>query len=222
MEQHRPLHELFAGSWIDEAGSAPGVDLGTWIGEDEENRAWELLGRARAFLKTEGVTPGSAPEAFEALYIAEGSDWFWWLGSDQDSGRDEEFDDLFRTHLRNVYRARGATPPEELDTHIVPRSMLWTHVAPVHRIQPGDRLSVRTHCPGLVEWSVDGEPARSSAVTSVGGVMAGASRYQLTLGPFPESAAELHFRFECRHEGCPGTELCCDPRFHTVRIAEAS
>jgi len=104
----------------------------------------------------------------------------------------------------------------------VPRSMLWTHVAPVHRIQPGDRLSVRTHCPGLVEWSVDGEPARSSAVTSVGGVMAGASRYQLTLGPFPESAAELHFRFECRHEGCPGTELCCDPRFHTVRIAEAS
>ena len=57
MEQHRALHELFTGSWIDEAGSTPGVDLGTWIGEDEENRAWELLGRARAFLKTEGATP---------------------------------------------------------------------------------------------------------------------------------------------------------------------
>ena len=28
MEQRRPVHELFTGSWIDEAGSAPGVDLG--------------------------------------------------------------------------------------------------------------------------------------------------------------------------------------------------
>lgn len=222
MERHRPVHELFTGSWIDEAGSAPGVDLGTWIGEDEENRAWELLGRARAFLKTEGATPGSAPAAFEALYIAEGSDWFWWLGSDQDSGRDEEFDDLFRIHLKNVYRARGVRPPEELDTHIVPRSVLWTHVAPVSRIQGGDRLSIRTHCPGQLEWSVDGGPGGSAALSPVGGVMAGASRYQLMLGPFPESARELRFRFECRHEGCPGTEFCCDPRFHTVRIARGT
>ena len=222
MGQHHALHEPFTGSWIDEAGSAPGVDLGTWIGEDEENRAWELLGRARAFLKTEGATPGSAPAAFEALYIAEGSDWFWWFGADQDSGKDEEFDDLFRTHLKNVYRACGASSPEDLDAHIVPRSVLWTHVAPVHRIQPGDRLSVRTHCPGLVEWSVEGEPARSSAVTPVGGVMAGASRYQLTLGPFPESARELRLRFECRHDGCPGTELCCDPTFHAVRIGQGA
>jgi alpha-amylase/alpha-mannosidase (GH57 family) len=222
LELQHPVHELFTGSWIDEAGSAPGVDLGTWIGEDEENRAWELLGRARAFLETEGATPSSAPSAFEALYIAEGSDWFWWLGSDQDSGRDEEFDDLFRTHLRNVYRARGARPPADLDAPIVPRSVLWTHVAPVSRIQQGDRLSARTHCPGELEWSVDGGPGGRAALSTVGGVMAGASRYQLTLGPFPESAMELRFRFECRHAGCPGTELCCDPRFHTVRIAKRS
>jgi alpha-amylase/alpha-mannosidase (GH57 family) len=157
-----------------------------------------LLGRARAFLEAQGATPGSAPEAFESLYFAEGSDWFWWFGSDQDSGRDEEFDELFRTHLRNVYRARGARPPEELEAHIVPRSVLWTHVAPVHRIQPGDRLSVRTHCPGELEWSVDGGPVGRAALSPVGGVMAGASLFQLTLGPFLESATELRFRFECR------------------------
>ena len=222
MEQHRQVHELFTGSWIDEAGSAPGVDLGTWIGEDEENRAWELLGRTRAFLQAEGATPSSAPQAFEALYIAEGSDWFWWFGSDQDSGSDEEFDDLFRTHLKNVYRARGASPPEELDTHIVPHTVLWTHVGQVNRIQVGDRLTIRTQCPGELEWSVDGGPARRQALSPVGGVMAGASRYHITLGPFPESARELRFRFECKHEGCPGTELCCDPRFHTVRIGQRS
>lgn len=221
MEQHHEVHPLFAGSWIDEASSAPGADLGTWIGEDEENRAWEILGRARDFLQKEGATPDKAPEAFESLYFAEGSDWFWWFGSDQVSGSDEEFDDLFRRHLKNVYRALGAAPPEELDAHIVPHVLLWTHVAPVNRIQPKDRLSIRTHCPGIIDWSVDFEPSRISAVAPVGGVMAGTSCYQLTLGPFPE-AAELRFRFECRHEGCPGTELCCDPSFHTVRIGKGS
>jgi len=222
VERHRQVHELFTGSWIDEAGSSPGVDLGTWIGEDEENRAWELLGRARAFLQAEGATRSSAPQAFQAVYIAEGSDWFWWFGSDQDSGRDEEFDDLFRTHLKNVYRARGASPPEELDTHIVPHTVLWTHVAPVNRIQVQDRLTIRTQCPGELEWSVDGGPVRRQALSPVGGVMARASRYHITLGPFPESARKLRFRFECKHEGCPGTELCCDPRFHTVRIGQRS
>ena len=87
------------------------VDLGTWIGEDEENRAWDLLGRARESLAASGATPEAAPAAFESLYAAEGSDWFWWLGEDQDSSEDDRFDDLFRAHLRGVYRALGAEPP---------------------------------------------------------------------------------------------------------------
>lgn len=51
--------------------------------------------------------------------------------------------------------------------------------------------------------------------------MAGASRYQLTLGPFAEPG-DLRFRFECQHEGCPGTELCCDPSFHVVEVVRPS
>ena len=43
--------------------------------------------------------------AREELFIAEGSDWFWWYGDDHSSEHDLEFDDLFRRHLRNVYRA---------------------------------------------------------------------------------------------------------------------
>ena len=38
------------------------------------------------------------------MLIAEGSDWFWWYGDDHSSDHDMEFDDLFRRHLRNVYR----------------------------------------------------------------------------------------------------------------------
>jgi hypothetical protein len=44
------LSPLACASWIDEAGSLPGNDLGTWVGEAEENRAWELVGEARAAL----------------------------------------------------------------------------------------------------------------------------------------------------------------------------
>ena len=75
-EQAR-VYDLFAGSWIDENASAAGVDLGTWIGEEEEDRGWELLGRARDLGARVGVTPETAPGAFQALYVAEGSDWFW-------------------------------------------------------------------------------------------------------------------------------------------------
>lgn len=216
-EQTR-VHDLFTGSWIDESASAPGVDLGTWIGEEEENRAWALLNQAREFLRLKGATPETAPTAFQSLYIAEGSDWFWWFGEDQDSGNDEEFDDLFRRHLKNIYRLLGESPPAELDRHIVSHAAVWTHVAPIDRIQAGDRLTVRTHCPGRLIWMVGDQPAREAELQPVGGVMAGASRYQLTLGPFPESEAEISFTFECTHVGCPGTFICCDSHPYRVRI----
>jgi hypothetical protein len=216
-EQTR-VYDLFTGSWIDENGSAPGVDLGTWIGEEEENRGWELLRQAREFLGRTGATPDTAPAAFQSLYMAEGSDWFWWFGEDQDSGNDEEFDDLFRLHLKNIYRSLGAPPPAELDRHIVPHAVIWTHVAPVERIQFGDRLTVRTHCPGRLIWMVGNQPTQEADLLPVGGVMAGVGRYQLTLGPFPDEAAEINFTFECTHAGCPGTFICCDRRPYRVRI----
>jgi alpha-amylase/alpha-mannosidase (GH57 family) len=212
------VYDLFTGSWIDENASAPGVDLGTWIGETQENRGWALLGQARDFLSARGVTPQTAPSAFQALYIAEGSDWFWWFGEDQDSGNDPEFEDLFRLHLKNIYRFLEATPPAELDLHIIPHSVIWTHVAPVEQIQAGDRLTVRTHCPGRLTWIVVDKPPQSAEMQPVGGAMAGVNRYQLTLGPFTEETHEIRFTFECTHVGCPGTAICCDPRPYHVRI----
>ena len=35
----RDASPLFCASWIDKGGSAPGNDLGIWIGGEEENRA---------------------------------------------------------------------------------------------------------------------------------------------------------------------------------------
>ena len=212
------VYDLFTGSWIDENGSAPGVDLGTWIGEDEENRGWELLGQAREFISQANVAPETIPDAFQALYVAEGSDWFWWFGADQDSGNDDEFDDLFRVHLKNIYRSLGAVLPAELDRNIVPHAVAWTFAQQVDHIQPGDRLKIRTNCPGILTWQVDvGEP-QSTPLVPAGGVMAGVQRYALMLGPFAPGLREIRFRFRCTHRICDGTNVCCKEDEHHVLI----
>ncbi len=218
LEEQTKVYDLFTGSWIDENGSAPGVDLGTWIGEEEENRGWELLGQAREFLDQTGATPETAPEAFQALYMAEGSDWFWWFGTDQDSGNDMEFDDLFRTHLQNIYRWMGVEPPPEFKHHIVPHAVVWTFTQQITQIQHGDRLVVRTTCPGVLTWQLDNGEPQEAKMLSVGGVMAGVQRYQFILGPFPSGTRALHFRFRCTHRDCDGKDICCEPREYVVQI----
>jgi hypothetical protein len=52
--------------------------------------------------------------AWEEIYIAEGSDWCWWLGGDRTSDQDYLFDELFRNHLSNMYRFIGLEPPPSL------------------------------------------------------------------------------------------------------------
>ena len=59
-----------------------------------------------------------AQAAWDELYAAEGSDWFWWYGDDFDTDYKAEFDRLFRTHLRNVWTIAGLTPPEQLNQPI--------------------------------------------------------------------------------------------------------
>ncbi|MBU0574395.1 MAG: hypothetical protein KKH83_07975 [Candidatus Margulisbacteria bacterium] len=88
------LPHLFAGSWIFN-------NFRVWIGHDEDNRAWDLLYRARAAL--DNIPKEQASQAWEELYIAEGSDWCWWYGDDHSSENDEAFDALYRKHLKNIY-----------------------------------------------------------------------------------------------------------------------
>jgi hypothetical protein len=78
--------------------------------------------------------PVSVPaldQAWEELYIAEGSDWFWWYGDDHSSAQDELFDYLFRKHLQNVYLRLGETPPPELSRPIKKRVQRRAHSLPL-------------------------------------------------------------------------------------------
>jgi hypothetical protein len=54
------------------------------------------------------------------MYIAEGSDWFWWFDDQHTSSQDWLFDQLFRKHLQNVYTLLGEEPPAELARPIGP------------------------------------------------------------------------------------------------------
>jgi alpha-amylase/alpha-mannosidase (GH57 family) len=105
------LERLHTGSWID-------ADLHIWIGDNDENRAWELLGRARGEL-VDAVERGDVDEehlerAWEALFMAEGSDWFWWYGDNFSNDVQVEFDRLFRELIRSVYAHLGRPEPAEL------------------------------------------------------------------------------------------------------------
>ena len=112
------IENIGTGSWIDGT-------LRTWAGEEEESLAWQRLVEARqqlvAFEEENPDDPG-LNAAWESLYIAEGSDWYWWYGLDQDSGYDENWDVLFKVHLSNIYRAVNLELPPYLQE-------LWTNPA---------------------------------------------------------------------------------------------
>ncbi len=211
------VYFLATGSWVDEPGSAPGVDLGTWIGEPEENAAWQMLSAARAVLNGRGGAGAGTPAA-EALLAAEGSDWFWWLGADHESRNDADFDDLFRGHLRAVYRAAGATPPASLDEPIIRRPVVWTFTRPIATIRRSDQISIRTNCPGRLEFQVDDAAPQDLTVSVVGSVLSGPRRFQATLGPFAPAAARLAFRFHCEHPGCSHDATCRVGGRHVIAL----
>ncbi|MDY6785618.1 MAG: glycoside hydrolase [Cyanobacteriota bacterium] len=107
-----PANQLHSGSWVD--GS-----FTTWIGDPAKNRAWDLLTAARRVLAQHPeATEEANAEAWEALYAAEGSDWFWWFGEGHTSNHDDLFDQLFREHLRALYVALNEPIPAELECEV--------------------------------------------------------------------------------------------------------
>lgn len=110
LQQHPPtaaeaIPRLFSGSWID-------GNFATWIGHREKNAAWDLLAQARESLAGIDRADPEKGKAWQALGIAEGSDWMWWFGDTHYSAQADEFDRLFRTHLANAYELAGLPVPE--------------------------------------------------------------------------------------------------------------
>jgi len=124
------IGHIFPGSWIN-------ANFDVWIGAEEDNRAWEYLLRARQSFDqlSAGVSEEKRKLAYEELLIAEGSDWCWWYGPEHDSENRPDFDQLFRDHLTNVYRALGARVPDELARPILKTARRDFHQPPVSPIR---------------------------------------------------------------------------------------
>lgn len=138
-----PLQEIFPGSWIN-------ANFDIWIGAEEDNQAWELLLAARrAYDETPDVSENARRLAYEELLIAEGSDWNWWYGPEHGSDNRPEFDQLYRDHLTNVYRALGLVPPVAL-AHPILRSL---QVGEIHEApQNPVRITLDGEVTSYFEW----------------------------------------------------------------------
>jgi alpha-amylase/alpha-mannosidase (GH57 family) len=112
----KTIDQVPTGSWI-------ASNLETWIGEPNQNQAWEYLVLARSQLAAWLRSPASQdPEkrrhAWDAMHVAEGSDWFWWYYSHNRVGGEATFDVRFREHVANIYRAIDVAIPDWLNEPI--------------------------------------------------------------------------------------------------------
>lgn len=128
LEKSEPilLEELSSGSWINR-----NFDL--WIGEPTKNVAWLYLDKTRTKLeevkerllseaknqKAKAAAEALIDKAKQEIFIAQGSDWFWWYGEPNESGNDHIFDYLFRAHLKNVYKILNEPHPGYLDIPLI-------------------------------------------------------------------------------------------------------
>ena len=160
------IQTIGTGSWIDGT-------LRTWAGEEEESLGWQRLVEARqALVAFEASNPNDPglDAAWESLYIAEGSDWYWWYGLDQDSGYDENWDVLFKVHLSNIYRAINLDLPPYLQD-------LWTNPA-----VPGPAASA------IIEPMIDG--------IALPGEWDGAARYDAPVSGGTFDIESFHFGYD--------------------------
>ncbi|MBQ2644370.1 hypothetical protein IJG14_02195 [bacterium] len=100
-------------------GSGIKKDFRFWTAEPVKNMAWRYLFNAyenlKIFEKEENVDQEKIKQAYEHLYNAQGSDWFWWFGEPNDSGQDHLFDYLFREHLKSIYTTLNKGIPDYLN-----------------------------------------------------------------------------------------------------------
>jgi len=113
-KEHKLLTKISSGSGFNR-------NFKLWIDEPVKDLAWIYLKRVRQdfseFVKREPLNP-NIEQARRELFICEGSDWFWWYGEPNYSGRDNIFDFIFRTRLKNIYRYLDLDTPAYLDEPI--------------------------------------------------------------------------------------------------------
>ena len=129
------LSAIFPASWINR-------NFKIWIGDEQDNISWNYLWMVRRDLvrftkELEKNLQGDSEvlslpkgevlslpkddalrKAWREFYIAEGSDWNWWYSGKAHMGADNPFDELYRRHLKNVYKYLKKEIPDFLKISI--------------------------------------------------------------------------------------------------------
>lgn len=131
VKKDNAIRHIEPGSWIN-------GNFDIWIGQHEDNRAWDLLYDARKTFekKSAALPPKVRASAFKEIMIDEGSDWCWWYGDEHKSVQAAGFDELFRYHLKQAYTIMGIAPPAQLAEPIKRRVEHLSYRQPVRTISP--------------------------------------------------------------------------------------
>ncbi len=129
--ESKNLSDLYSASWI--MGN-----FQIWIGNPEDNKAWEYLGKTRKKIAEKNTTLSAEKiqKALDYIYVAEGSDWFWWYGDDFQSDSKGDFDTLFRSYLMSAWEAIEEQIPNWLYEPIVEEKVKEEQFNPKEFIAP--------------------------------------------------------------------------------------
>ncbi|VAW98330.1 Amylopullulanase [hydrothermal vent metagenome] len=106
------INTITAGSWV--YGS-----FSTWIGDADKNRCWEVLTDVKKVydqVMSEGrLNEQQVSAAEHQLAVCEGSDWAWWFGDYNSESTVNDFDRLYRKHLKRLYHLLQQPCPDYLE-----------------------------------------------------------------------------------------------------------
>lgn len=100
------FNHIHSGSWIN-------ANFSIWIGHRHDILAWKMLSKIRNEVEArrQHLDGDVLAEIMNEIYIAEGSDWFWWYGPEHNAPNKPDFDVLFRKHIGKIYELLGLDVP---------------------------------------------------------------------------------------------------------------
>lgn len=125
------FNHIHAGSWIN-------ANFAIWIGHRDDITAWKMLSRARAEveLRKNLLDKELYNQLMTEVYIAEGSDWFWWYGPEHNAPNKADFDVLFRKHIQRIYELLGLEVPLDVYSPIYLIDTFQKYIAATKPIFP--------------------------------------------------------------------------------------